>query len=145
YLARTGYRLPTEAEWEYACRAGAAISRHYGTTDELLGNYAWYVANSNGRTWPVGSKKPNDYGLFDMYGNAWAWCQEAFAPDPPGLTAQRIEDRGNSHVIAERESGVLRGGGFVSPASDARSACRFGFQPTAPLIHAGLRVARTCR
>jgi formylglycine-generating enzyme required for sulfatase activity len=145
YLARTGYRLPTETEWEYACRAGATISRHYGTADDMLGNYAWYVANSNGWAWPVGSKKPNDYGLFDMYGNAWEWCQDAFAPYPPDSGGQPIEDRENSNVIAERENRVLRGGGFVSLASEARSACRFGFQPTAPFTHAGLRVARTCR
>jgi serine/threonine protein kinase/formylglycine-generating enzyme required for sulfatase activity len=145
YLARTGYRLPTEAEWEYACRAGAAISRHYGTAEEMLGNYAWYVANSNGRTWPVGSKKPNDYGLFDMYGNAWEWCQDAFATDPPNSGGQAIEDRESSNAIGERENRVLRGGAFISPASEARSACRFGFQPAAPLIHAGLRVARTWR
>jgi formylglycine-generating enzyme required for sulfatase activity len=145
YLARTSYRLPTEAEWEYACRAGTATSRHFGTADELLGNYAWYVANSNGRTWPVGSKKPNDYGLFDMYGNAWEWCQDAFAPYQSGVAVQAIEDQENTRPITDAESRVLRGGAFISLASDARSAWRFGFQPTAPLIHAGLRVARTCR
>jgi formylglycine-generating enzyme required for sulfatase activity len=145
YLARTGYRLPTEAEWEYACRAGTIIDRHYGTSDDMLKNYAWYVANSNGRTWPVGSKKPNDYGLFDMYGNAWEWCQDAFGPYQPGVAGQQIKDQENAQPITAAESRVLRGGAFISPASDARSACRFGFQPTAPLIHAGLRVARTCR
>jgi eukaryotic-like serine/threonine-protein kinase len=71
YLSHTGYRLPTEAEMEYATRAGAVTSRYFGETEELLPRYAWYVTNSQDRTWPVGSKKPNDLGLFDMHGNVW--------------------------------------------------------------------------
>src|SRR5208282_774010 len=78
YLSRGGYRLPTEAEMEYACRAGAVTSRYYGETEELLANYAWYQKNSTERTWPVGLLKPNDLGLFDMHGNVWTWCQERF-------------------------------------------------------------------
>ena len=68
YLELSGYRLPTEAEWEYACRAGTVTSRYYGLTDTLLAKYAWYEANGQNRTWPVGSLKPNDFGLFDMHG-----------------------------------------------------------------------------
>ena len=64
----TGYRLPTEAEMEYATRAGAVTSRYYGETEELLPKYAWYEKNSKEQTWPVGSLKPNDLGLFDMHG-----------------------------------------------------------------------------
>src|SRR5207245_1595842 len=78
YLRRTGYRLPTEAEWEYACRAGAVTSRYYGQTEELLGKYAWFFGNSQELTWSVGSLKPNDLGLFDMHGNVYCWCQERY-------------------------------------------------------------------
>src|SRR5262249_2864687 len=68
YLSRTGYRLLTEAEWEFACRAGAVTSRYYGSTQELLPNYGWYAGTSQARTHPVGSLKPNELGLFDMHG-----------------------------------------------------------------------------
>src|SRR5262249_30276300 len=73
YLRRTGYRLPTEAEWEYACRAGAATSRYYGQSEELLDRYAWSMANAGNRARPVGSLLPNDLGLFDLLGGAWEY------------------------------------------------------------------------
>src|SRR5262249_4011997 len=65
YLRRTGYRLLTDAEWEYACRVGAVTSRYYGSSPELLGRYGWYAGNSELQTHPVGSLRPNDFGLFD--------------------------------------------------------------------------------
>jgi formylglycine-generating enzyme required for sulfatase activity len=69
YLSRMGYRLPTEAEWEYACRAGAATGYAYGASADILGNYAWYLLNAKGHPWPVGRLRPNDLGLYDMHGN----------------------------------------------------------------------------
>jgi serine/threonine protein kinase/formylglycine-generating enzyme required for sulfatase activity len=143
YLTRTGYRLPTEAEWEYACRAGSVTNRHYGSADVLVGDYAWYVGNSKGRTRPVGTKMPNDFGLFDMYGNAWEWCQDAFAPYPSASGKKPVEDNEGKDSISPSVDRVLRGGAILSPASEVRSASRFGFQPHVPLVHAGLRVART--
>ena len=76
-LERTGYRLPTEAEWEYACRAGAVTSRYYGHSIDLLDAYAWYQANSKEHAWTCGSLLPNDLGLFDMLGNMYEWCQDS--------------------------------------------------------------------
>ena len=73
-----GYRLPTEAEWEYACRAGAGTSRNYGASVDLLGRYAWCNATSQDHAWPCGSLLPNELGLFDMLGNIYEWCQDVF-------------------------------------------------------------------
>jgi formylglycine-generating enzyme required for sulfatase activity len=145
YLSRTGYRLPTEAEWEYACRADTATSRHYGTADGLLGHYAWYVGNSHGQARPVGRKKPNEVGLFDLYGNAGEWCQDAAAPYPSEEAGPVREDREKPNAITAAEGRVLRGGAFLSPAPDVRSAARSEFPPNVPLILAGFRVARTYR
>src|SRR5437764_8322734 len=88
YLSRKGYRLPTEAEWEYACRAGATTAHFYGGGGEdLLAVYAWTLGNGQYRTWPVGQKRPNDFGLFDMHGGVWQRCQDSaveYAIGPDG-------------------------------------------------------------
>ena len=78
---RSGYRLPTEEEWEYACRAGATTSRYYGRSSQLLAKYAWYSLNSADRTRPSGLLKPNDLGLFDPLGNVFEWCQDKGSRD----------------------------------------------------------------
>jgi formylglycine-generating enzyme required for sulfatase activity len=76
-----GYRLPTEAEWEYSCRAGTTTDYYWGSYDEELGNYAWWIRNSNGKTHPVGLKLPNAWGLHDMVGNVDEWCNDWYAED----------------------------------------------------------------
>jgi formylglycine-generating enzyme required for sulfatase activity len=143
YLSRTGYRLPTEAETEYATRTGAATSRYYGETEELLKEYAWYQKNSQGRTWSVGSKKPNDLGLFDLHGNVYSWCQERYKGYPQGQRGQANEDTEDTLPITVQDARVVRGGSFNEPASGVRSALRFGDVPTFRTYVFGFRLART--
>ncbi len=136
YLLRTGYRLPTEAEWEYACRAGAETGYSSGEPADLLSKYAWFNANSLGKSRPVGSLKPNDLGLFDMHGNVWEWCQDAYEAQEGG-DGKGIED------IRDANRRVLRGGSFDYPASYVRSALRYNDVPTNRYGGNGFRPART--
>jgi formylglycine-generating enzyme required for sulfatase activity len=128
YLRLSGYRLPTEAEMEYATRAGASTSRFYGETEDLLAKYAWYGKNSKEKTWPVGSLKPNDLGFFDVLGNVYTWCQETYKPYPQGAKAN--DDKEDDLVIADAVSRAMRGGSFLSPASIVRSSFRNDYVPT---------------
>jgi serine/threonine protein kinase/formylglycine-generating enzyme required for sulfatase activity len=143
YLTRTGYRLPTEAEWEYACRAGAVTARHYGFAEEMLKYYAWYPGNSGDRARPVGRLKPNDLGLFDMYGNAWEWCQGRNLPYPQGAEGLVFDDREDTVPVRDGDDRVLRGGAFDSRVTDFRSAGRFRTRPNDRNHMVGFRVART--
>ncbi len=147
YLQKTGYRLPSEAEWEYACRAGTTTSRYYGETEELLGKYAWYSKNSADEGMlpsrlciPGDVPKPNDLGLFDMLGNAWTWCQDARRDYTTGEDEEAADK-----TITDKENRVLRGGSFVNRAVYIRSACRFGYVPSFHNHNLGFRVARTFR
>jgi formylglycine-generating enzyme required for sulfatase activity len=143
-LRRTGYRLPTSAEWEYACRAGTVTSRYYGHSLDLLAAYARYQANSTDRAWKCGGLLPNDLGLFDMLGNVYEWCQ-----DGPG--APRPEQKGvYSDIITfpecvrDKNARLLRGGTRGSPPFGVRSAVGYGEAPSSQdLPHVGFRPART--
>jgi formylglycine-generating enzyme required for sulfatase activity len=123
--AKTGryYRLPTEAEWEYACRAGTETAWSFGNDPALLGEYAWYVENSGEKYHKVGQKKPNPWGLHDMHGNVAEWCLDQYVPDfyqqfAGGETA-------NPFALATTvEPRVVRGGAWDRSAEECRSAAR---------------------
>jgi formylglycine-generating enzyme required for sulfatase activity len=146
YLSRTGYRLPTEAEWEYACRAGTTTARHYGETAELLPEYAWYDKSTNSEEAKAGGLlKPNDLGLFDMYGNVYEWCQEPAFYYRWGRKGAAIEDKECNLYIEDRLNRLLRGGSFASHMADVRSANRVANRPSFQSNGCGFRVARTYR
>ena len=143
YLKRSGYRLPTETEMEFATRAGSVTSRYYGETEELLPNYAWYNKNGQDRAWPVGRKKPNDLGLFDVHGNVFTWCQGRFQAYPDSKEKEVTDDNEDELSITLENRG-LRGGSFGVQASIVRSAFRQGVVPTYRSDgDVGLRPART--
>jgi formylglycine-generating enzyme required for sulfatase activity len=132
------YRLPTEAEWEYSCRAGTTTAYYYGNDKRMLGQYAWYLQNSfnsSGRkTNPVGLKKPNAWGLYDMHGNVLQWCQDwhqAFLPEKDVVDPQGPEEGDNR---------VQRGGSCHSDTRFCRSASRHSEDPLRRNISTGLRV-----
>jgi len=143
YLSCDGYRLPTEAEWECACRAGTLTDRYYGDTEELLPSYAWYIDNSQSR-WmcPVGSLKPNDFGLFDMYGNEVEWCLSRADAYAAGDT-EDTEDENDQTIIRNEDARVVRGCSFNSFARNVRTAYRLGHLPSFRFYVVGFRVART--
>jgi formylglycine-generating enzyme required for sulfatase activity len=122
HLQRTGYRLPTEAEWEYACRAGADTAFSFGEPDDLLERYAWFVKNSGSKSHSAGMLKPNDLGLFDMHGNAWEWCDD--------------------NVDAESAIRVDRGGSWRHDSRSCRTAYRGALEPSPRRDFLGARLAR---
>ena len=131
------YRLPSEAEWEYACRAGTSTRWSFGDDSSLLGDHAWYQGNNSpDGTKNVGGKQPNPWGLYDMHGNVWEWVQDWYGPysdsvqtDPTGPTAGAFR--------------VYRGGDFYFFPRLLRSAFRYGLPSDAPYVYLGARLVRT--
>lgn len=136
------YMLPTEAQWEYAARAGSktAFTNGFITNDEYnclvddnLGLMGWYCGNSDGMTHPVAQKTPNDWGLYDMHGNVWEWCQDLYDDFTPNVTTGQMGP--NSQFYR-----VLRGGGFNDYANSCRSASRIPGSPYSGYGSAGFRL-----
>ena len=143
YLSLQGYRLPSEAEIEYTCRAGAVTSRYYGETDELLVEYGRYQRNSKEHTWPVGGMKPNDLGLSDMHGNVWNWCQDCYQDYPAPEGGMAVEDNEGALNIVATAGRLLRGGSAVDRPVDLRCAARNSTMPGFRSGVVGFRPART--
>ncbi len=128
------YRLPTEAEWEYACRAGTTTRYYTGDTDSDLGAAGWYGGNSGKTTHMVGQKQPNAWGLYDMHGNVWEWCRDWYGSYKPAVIADPAgPGRGTFRVV--------RGGGWLRSASASRSASRDHHNAGYRFDNVGFRVA----
>jgi len=122
-----GFRLPTEAEWEYACRAGTTTSYFFGDDAKALGEYAWFGEGfTAGATHPVGAKQANPWGLHDLLGNVWEWCWDEYAPYGDKVAT---DGRQGDKLLPVRADRVLRGGAYWSEAGGLRSAYRFGSSP----------------
>ena len=127
------YRLPTEAEWEYACRAGSKSAYSFGESTKSLGDYAWFDGNSD-RTHPVGEKKANAWGLYDMQGNVWEWCSDWYDEYPKGAVSDPTGPKQGSYR-------VIRGGGWGYEAAFCRSAFRGRLDPSIRGHVLGFRLA----
>jgi formylglycine-generating enzyme required for sulfatase activity len=132
----TAYRLPTEAQWEYAARAGSTSAYSFGSNERFLQQYAWFDANSvmspydpagGGSTRPVGTKQPNALGLHDMSGNVWEWCQDWAAVYPTG---EVIDPTGPANALSTEDRRVGRGGSWSVPPENCRVADRSGSKPS---------------
>jgi formylglycine-generating enzyme required for sulfatase activity len=131
-------RLPTEAEWEYACKAGSQTRFGFGADEDSLGEYAWYQENSGGKPHPVGQTKPNDWGLYDMHGNIFEWCSDWYALDYYQAD-QNVDPQGPEEGFRFRQS-VLRGGSYCDNAQQCRSAWRGTLAPSLRDGNIGFRV-----
>jgi len=129
------YRLPTEAEWEYAARAGTATAYSFGSDVSRLDEYAWYGGNAAHTSHPVGQLKPNAWGLHDMHGNVWEWVYDWYETYPTGMV---IDPQGPAFGVSR----VFRGGGRSNVAWRCRSSSR-GYRPPESRLEAvGFRVLR---
>jgi formylglycine-generating enzyme required for sulfatase activity len=130
------FTLPTEAQWEYACRAGTTTFWHCGDDDATLHEYAWFKVNSGGKTHPVGELRANAFGLCDMHGNVWEWCADCWAAD---YYAQSPSNDPSGALTGSLR--VDRGGGWINHAAFCRSAVRPSASRDFRFYGLGLRLA----
>jgi formylglycine-generating enzyme required for sulfatase activity len=134
-----GYRLPSEAEWEYACRAGSTGTYGFENDSKKLGDYAWFDENASrvGEKYAhaVGQKKPNAWGLYDMHGNVWEWCQDSYRDNYEGAPTN-----GAAYVSTEFDSHVYRGGGFRNAERFTHASSRAGLDDEDQSDNVGFRV-----
>lgn len=124
------YRLPTEAEWEYACRAGTTTAYSFGDDPELMEEYGWFEDNSDFTYQPVGQKKPNPWGLFDMHGNVAEWTLDGYDPGFYATFGDTVADNPlNVPVATEEYNRVVRGGSWDQSVDELRSAARLVSNP----------------
>ena len=130
--------LPTEAQWEYACRAGTETAFGFGDAEADLSDYAWYVANGENKTHPVGQKKPNAWGLYDMHGNVLEWCMDYVSDSYAG--AKTTDPQGPPSWTGFAPRRILRGGSWFNFPQICRSAYRYGNSPEIRDGYCGFRV-----
>lgn len=144
FVARTGYRLPTEAEWEFACRAGATSAHYYGWDRSLLKQYAWCLVNGEERTHPVAQLMPNDFGLFDMLGNVQEWCHDVWGNYELPLNGIALQDAFlKSETVRSDVRRIMRGGSFETLPRQVRCADRSIVAPEINNYRHGFRIVRT--
>jgi formylglycine-generating enzyme required for sulfatase activity len=129
------YRLPTEAEWEYACRAGSVTEFCFGEEKNKLDYYAWHNSNSDDWTHHVHRKRPNAWGIYDMHGNVWEWCQDWYSDYPSEAVTDPIGPSSGSHRVS-------RGGSWRSAAMFCRSPHRYGVDPSYRRPNRGFRLVK---
>jgi formylglycine-generating enzyme required for sulfatase activity len=132
---RAGFALPTEAQWEYACRAGCKARFCFGASEGRLGNHAWYDGNSRSKTHPVGEKRPNAWGLHDVHGNVWEWTASPYSSEYDGSEMMGADEGGGGRA--------LRGGSWGNGPRDLRSAYRRRYDPAISPLNLGVRLV--CR
>lgn len=129
------FRLPTEAEWEYACRAGSQSKYCFGDDVRQIGAYAWYKENSERVTHAVGTKKPNAWGIYDMHGNIWEWCKDRYADN-----YEEVPTDGSAHLVSSEKGMVLRGGAWSAMPDNLRSSRRINLGANSRNYFVGFRV-----